>query len=294
MDRERMLEYMPHRGRNVLIDEYEDTGPGAGRGRLTIAEGDPAGRDVFLERRAGGLCYSPFFLVEHAALTSILVLRSEMGGGRLAYFSTVSKFRSHGDAPAGVPVVSTLTRARDRGEFRNFAARVETEAGALVAEASFMAFLAPRDRAPEAGPPRPGEVTFPPPAADLFPGLDPALAFLSRSEGGEWGGVYPATHPLAEGHFPGAPVMMGMTQWLAVAERAAIEAPVGRTEVRGDGALLLADGAPVVEVTGLAIEVDKDAAGRIADLRLLSTKRVAFRERIHPGDAYTVTTSGSV
>ena len=40
MDREEMLEYMPHRGRNVLIDDYEDNGEMKGRGHLTISPGD--------------------------------------------------------------------------------------------------------------------------------------------------------------------------------------------------------------------------------------------------------------
>ncbi|MHC4470782.1 MAG: hypothetical protein ACYS99_07435, partial [Planctomycetota bacterium] len=122
MDREQMLEYMPHRGRNVLIDEFEDTGTMAGRGLLSIGEGDPLGRDLFLARGPDRLRYSSFFLVEHAALVSILILREEMGGGRLAYFSTISRFAWRGDAAAGTPLVSQVSRGRDRGEFRAFKA----------------------------------------------------------------------------------------------------------------------------------------------------------------------------
>jgi len=284
-----MLEYMPHRGRNVLIDGYEDTGERSGVGRLTIDEGDPAGRDLFLVRGPSGPAYSHFFLVEHVALTSILVLRSEMGGGRLAYFSTINKYRRTGEAAAGTPLRTHVARGRDRREFRSFDARVETEAGEPVLEVSFMAYLAPRGSRPEPTAKDFREPAFPPPDPSLFPCLDASLVFLPDRVGTEpYGGVYPGDHPLCEGHFPGAPVMMGMTQWLAVAQCAALAASPGSSEVKVGGALLRTDGRPVVEVTGLEIAVDRDptAPFAVTDLRLLATKRVAFRERILPGDGY--------
>ena len=57
----------------------------------------------------------------------------------------------------------------------------------------------------------------------------------------------------------------------------------------GDGALATADGKPVVDVSGLRIEVRKDEAGRVERLRLRETRKVAFREMIVPGDAYVAT-----
>jgi len=99
MNHEEMLEVMPHRGANVLIDSYEDTGPTSGRGTLTIGEADPVGRDLFLVLEGGRLRYSAFFLVEHVALNSVLILREDMGGGRLACGGT---HRSLRDRPARV------------------------------------------------------------------------------------------------------------------------------------------------------------------------------------------------
>ena len=287
MNHDEMLEYMPHRGRNVLSDGYEDTGERSGVGRLTIDEGDPAGRDLFLVRGPSGPAYSHFFLVEHVALTSILVLRSEMGGGRLAYFSTINKYRRTGEAAAGTPLRTHVARGRDRREFRSFDARVETEAVEPVLEVSFMAYLAPRGSRPEPSTRESRAPDCPAPDPTLFPCLDPSLAFVpDPAAGSECGAVYPADHPLCEGHFPGAPVMMGMAQWLAVAERAALTAGPGASEVKTSGRLETTDGRSVVEVTGLEIAVTRDPAGPVTDLRLLATRRVAFRERILPGDGY--------
>lgn len=293
MNREAMLAYMPHRGRNVLIDEFEDLGRGKGRARLTVDGGDPLGRDLFLVRGPDGLRYSQFFLVEHAALCSVMILREEMKGGRLAYFSTISRFRARSHPRAGIPLVSEVRRGRDRREFRTFRASLSTAEGEPVLEVDFMAYLAASGARPEEGRegPRPGE--FPPPAEDRFPCFAPSMVFVGGPDGeGRWGGVYPADHPLAEGHFPGAPVMMGMTQWLAVAQRAALGAPSGSSRVAASGRLAASDGRSVAEVSGLVIETVKDGEGRIRDLRLLGTKRVAFRDRILPGDAWVVEVTG--
>ena len=214
MTRDEMLEVMPHRGRNVLIDDYEEAGAGVGRATLTIAPGDPYGRDLFLVREDGALRYSAFFLVEHVALNSVMILRADMGGGRLAYFSAVTGFASHGTAAAGTPLVSTVTRGRDRREFRTFSAEVATADGAPVLSVGFMAYLAPRGERPDTQAAAAAPDGFCRPAPERFPGLDPALVFCGDPDAeGRSGGVYPADHPLCEGHFPGAPVMMGMTQW---------------------------------------------------------------------------------
>jgi 3-hydroxymyristoyl/3-hydroxydecanoyl-(acyl carrier protein) dehydratase len=287
---EELLEAMPHRGRNVLIDSYEDDGEGGGRATLTIAPGDPAGRDLFLVSDESVLRYASVFLVEHVALNSVMILREEMGGGRLAYFSAVTKFESHGTAPAGTPLVSHVTRGRDRREFRSFKALVETESGSPVLTVHFMAYLAARGERPDTAATAAAPADFCRPSPELFPGIDPALVFVGEPDAeGRSGGVYPEDHPLCAGHFPGAPVMMGMSQWMAVAERAALAAPAGESEVFGDGAIARADGSPVLDVTGLRAAVRKDSGGRVRSLRLLETRKVAFRGMVFPGDAYVAT-----
>jgi len=287
MKHSEMLEYMPHRGRNVVIDDFKATGEGSGEGLLTIAEGDPAGRDLFLVQSPDGLRYSHVFLVEHVALASILCIQSDMGGGRIAYFSKITKYERKGDAAAGTPLESRLTRGRDRGDFRAFDAEVSTVSGDPLLTVSFMAFLAPRG-APLPTRDEPMEnLDWERPDPSLFPCYPAPLVLLApRKDGRPPRAVYPEDHPLCEGHFPGAPVMMGMTQWQAVAQAAAFEAPVGRSVVTGSGTLTRTDGRVVVEVTGLEIQVDKNEAGQVTDLKLLKTKRIAYRERVLPGDGY--------
>ncbi len=287
MRHDEMLEFMPHRGRNVVIDDFRATGECAGEGFLTIAKGDPAGRDLFLVSSPEGLRYSHVFLVEHVALTSILCIQSDMGGGRIAYFSKITKYERKGDAPAGTPLVSRLSRGRDRGEFRAFDAEVSTIAGEPLLTVSFMAFLAPR------GAPLPAreepieDLDWVRPDPGSFPCYPASMALLAPpADGVPPRAVYPGDHPLCPGHFPGAPVMMGMTHWLAVAQAAAFSAPIGRSVVSGSGALTRTDGRVVVEVAGLAVEVEKNGDGQVVDLRLQKTKKVAFRERVLPLDGY--------
>jgi len=298
MTHEELLEVMPHRGRNVLIDDYVDEGADegtdegkrGGRGTLTIAEGDAFGRDLFLVRCAGELRYSAFFLVEHVALNSVMILREDMGGGRLAYFSAVTKLTVHDTATAGTPLVSHVVRTKDRRAFRGFSARVETADGRPILDVNFMAYLAARGDRPDTQAMSVAPEGFCRAAPERFPGFDKALVFCGDADAlGRCGGVYPADNPLCEGHFPGAPVMMGMAQWLAVAQRGAIDAPTGESEIAGSGSIARADGTPVLDVAGLRAAVTKDADGNVVGLRLLATRKVAFRGMIFPGDAYVAT-----
>jgi 3-hydroxymyristoyl/3-hydroxydecanoyl-(acyl carrier protein) dehydratase len=287
MKQSEMLRYMPHRGRNVIIDDFKATGESSGEGYLTIAAGDPAGRDLFLVNSPEGPRYSHVFLVEHVALTSILCIQSDMGDGRIAYFSKITKYVRRGDAPAGTPLVSRLTRGRDRGEFRAFDAVVETTSGKPLLTVSFMAFLAPRGAPLPARDEPVEDLDWEQPDPALFPCYPAPLVLLAPPQNGQPArAVYPEDHPLCEGHFPGAPVMMGMSHWQAVAQAAAFEAPPGHSVLSGSGNLTRTDGRVVVEVAGLEVAVDKNEAGQVMDLRLQKTKRVAFRERVLPGDGY--------
>jgi len=292
MNYEEMLPIMPHRGRNVLVDDFELIEEGVGRATLTIDVGDPHGRDLFLVRDGDGLRYSTPFLVEHAALNSILVLREEMGGGRLAYFSAVTKFDAPGTAEAGATLVSRVVLTKARRAFRSFRADVETADGRPVLTLNFMAYLAARGESISTQARAPAPEGFCRTTPGRMPCFEPAMEFCGDADNeGRRGGVYPADHPLCEGHFPGAPVMMGMTQWLAVAQRGALDAPEGESEIVGDGSLALADGTPVLDVTGLRAAVTKDGDGNVTKLRLLETRKVAFRGMVFPGDAYVATFS---
>lgn len=282
MTRDEMLEIMPHRGMNILIDDYLETGESA-EGRLTIDEGDAEGRDIFLARGRGGLRYLPYFLVEHVGLAALMAIRAEMGGGRLAYFSKVSRFVGHAEAPAGATIRSLLTKGRDRGDFRSFSAEVLAD-GVHVFDVGIMAFLAPLDgdlpgRFVEDAP-----TGYPAGDPGVFPSLHPAMAFVSGET--EASGVYPSDHPHVPGHFPAAPLMMGMAQWMAIVEALALLAPVGESEVSGSGRLVISDGRVATDAKGMRLAVSRADDGRIADFRLLSTRSVSFRESISPGDRY--------
>ena len=95
------------------------------------------------------------------------------------------------------------------------------------------------------------------------------------------GYAYPVDHPLVPGHFPDAALMMGVTQWGAIAD-AAWEARSRfgiDSNVSVNGRIYRPDGSDIVNVRDLVLESHNDLP------RIASTNRIAFRDPIRPGDS---------
>ena len=101
--------------------------------------------------------------------------------------------------------------------------------------------------------------------------------------------MYPPDHPLTKGHFPGNPVMMGATQWMAASDAldwlafALIEAGdiCCPTEIKADVLLQKDDGTVVAEVGGMANRYTRTNDGRVLP-QTVATKRIGFRDMVHP------------
>ena len=102
---------------------------------------------------------------------------------------------------------------------------------------------------------------------------------------------YPDDHPFTKGHFPGNPVMMGITQWIgasdaldwlafALIEAGNIDCPA---EVTANVVLQRPDGTLVAEVSGLRNSYSRASNGRLLS-ETVATKRIGFRDMVKPGD----------
>lgn len=314
---EALEESVPHRGVNLLLDAVRVSGAGGpprrtdppglakGEGRLCIAPGDALGRDIFLRQSTAGgpVLMGPVF-AEHLALCSLYVLRPEMSEDEIAFFSTISSFKLERELRAGEAIFSEARRLRDKGRFRRFEGDIRVEGGDLAATAEIMAYTAPGDSIskrresgklvapPEVGATRPverslfgwkrPEMVFADERVDISP--DRTQATLRYT--------YPCDHPFCPGHFPGNPVMMGITQWIAAADAAAwllferAEAggdPPDRRRWRADVEIMRSSGSLVAEIRGLVLSTE--AAGTsIPPACVETTRRVGFRDQVRPGE----------
>lgn len=281
---------LPHRGVNLMPDRVDVAEDGlTAVSHTRIPANDPRGRQVFA--RADGRWSEPF-LAELMALTGVPLLATRLAAnGQVAVFSMISKISFAAPAKITDAVIGHAKITRERSGFTTFLTRAECN-GQTILEAEVMSGAAPlADISSSAARPfqeplnrQPlpvGGLDFKPPHLRFVDGIvatDPVARRLVCSY------TYPAAHPFVPGHFPGAPLMMGVTQWSAVADAAWIAAQTfglsGGFTV--SGSVKRQDGTEVLDVRELVIGIADGAP------YIVSTKRVAFREPVRPTDGLLV------
>ena len=297
--------FLPHRGRNLLLDEawVHEIGPrGSSEGALTITPDDTQGRGIFLyELPEASLCVHPVVLIEHVALVGLAALNMEPG--EFTFFSLIRKAEFPGRIRAGETLHSTVKAARAPKPFFRFQSTVSTAAGALIATSDVLAYTsiavtlpAQTDAEPGAGS---GALRDEERIARFFPGRDPRFVFVDAplqvaadGRSGVFAYTYREEHPLARGHFPGQPIMMGVTQLLAIADAAQWLA----AELRDAGAL---DGDASFTACGKLLGADDSlvcSAGALElrawagspILELTAARRVSFRRMVAPPEVLKI------
>lgn len=299
---------LPHRGVNMFIDSERlstsEEGSG-GESTVTVEPSRGDGRAIFLRESASGPVIIEPALAEHLALNAICVLAPDMARGEIAFFSLISEFEFPEEAPAGKTLTGTVRRLRDKGRFRRFEGEVRLPGGGIAARGEIMAYTAEplstekRETAKLLVPPRQRESK--PVDRAIFWWKRPEMVFIDERidvteglAGATFRYTYPPTHPFCPGHFPGNPVMMGITQWIAVADAAyalaveAAETRAGQTsEFVADADIIRESGSLIAEVRQLAFELRKTGA-RWGPMRFKRTRRVGFRDQVRPGEVLYV------
>jgi len=304
-----LKDMIPHRGVNILIDSeraVRDDESQRSESRLCIVPDDARGRDIFLRKGSeGGDVLMEPVLAEHLALSAICAIKPEMQPGEIAFFSVISSFELSRELRAGERISAEAIRLRDKGRFRRFHGIVRGEDGEIAAETDVMAYTAAPEPAPERR--ESGKLVAPPESGESRP-VDPAAFGWKRPEmvfvqertylADDMASAvlryeYPPDHPFCAGHFPGNPVMMGITQWIAALDAAAWLlyeragaglVPEGSTKWKADVDILRENGAMVADVKGLVFSGAVTPEG-IGPVRVEGTRRVGFRDQVRPGEA---------
>lgn len=293
LDPKALESYLPHRGINLMPDEVvlsEDRLTSQSRTR--IPRDDPRGRTFFGRcDRDQRLCWYEPFLGELMALTGVPLLADDLNPkGQMAVFSAVTRLDFGPLVPMDEELVGYTQITRKRSDFTAFKAWMtcrgqrifETE---ILSGAATMADISRFPVRPLEGrtvrPVDPSAYAWKGTHLRFLDGLvsaDPATRRLVGTY------TYPDNHPLVPGHFPGSPLMMGVTQWAAVAdagwEAARCFGLPGPLCV--NGRIIRADGNEVLTVRDMVLAIEDGMP------RLVSTKRVTFREPVRPGDGVLV------
>lgn len=289
LDHRALEAYLPHRGINLLPDTVTLLASGTIATSTTrIPTDDPRGR-TSLGRR-GGYWYEPF-LGELMALTGVPLLHARLQSeNAVAVFSMISKLVFHRLAPLGSVVEGKAEITRDRGAFTVFATTASVDGQPLL-EAEVMSGVAPiseiSGKARAESEPLPAGEAIP---AEYLAWKPAHLRFASTIVSADAaagtlvaGYRYENDHPFVPGHFPGGPLMMGVTQWSAVADAGWIAMQrFGFTSAVIQGRITRPDGREVLDVRDLEL-VSEDGVPRIA-----ATKRIAFRDKIVPGESILI------
>lgn len=284
--------HLPHRGCNLLPDRVEVRDDGrTALAYACVQPGDPRGREVMGRRDAAGTaCWYEPFVFEFLALTGIPLLTPRLApAGQVAVFSSISRVVFHRQVPFAGQLVGHAEITRDRAPFTVFSTWAEID-GQKVLEAEVMSGVSTLAEV-SGRPPRPLPLPPAEPVAaadfawkgapirfvDGVVSWDPATRRVVCSY------TYPHDHPFVPGHFPGAPLMMGVTQFAAVADAAWVAMRrLGLRAGTASGSVRRPDGSEVAEVRELAL-ADDGGVPRVASLR-----RIAFREPVRPGDTLLI------
>ncbi len=294
LDHRQLESYLPHRGANLMTDVVELNAERThARSQTRIARNDARGREIFGRTGAGGsiLWYEPF-LAELMAVTGMPLLHERLVAlGHVAVFSMISRLSFLRPVPLYGEVIGHATITRDRSGFTVFSTHATVD-GHKVLEAEVMsgsASLASVGQSPirPLVSARGGHAVEP----GQFAWKSSGMRFLdsvieSNAASGRLIGTYtyPHDHAFVPGHFPGTAVMMGVTQWAMVADAVwQARNAFGYTGgVLAQGVVRRQDGSEIIDVRDLLIENDGGLP------RIATTKRLAFREPMRPGDGVLV------
>ena len=292
LDRSQLEVILPHRGVNLFVDQVTvsaDQQSSSSRIRLS----DVPGSCLLMTRSgaAGRLWYEPF-LAELLALTGAPLVSAQLPVGQVAAFGMMSRVRFGVAPPIDGEVMAEVTVLRRRDQTTFFRARAE-HLGVCILEAEVASSVVDLRLFSPATEQTPVVDAGIPICMSAFAWKDSSLRLLdvilsedATSRRLVAGFTFSSCHPFVSGHFPTAPLMMGVLQWAAMVDAVWLAhqrfGDARATSIVANGAVRRADGSLVAEIKELRIDII-DGAPFIRE-----TKRIIFREPVHLRDRIVV------
>jgi 3-hydroxymyristoyl/3-hydroxydecanoyl-(acyl carrier protein) dehydratase len=297
-NQEEITNLIPHRFENILLDEVEVYKEGEiqkGRLKLKIDENDTLNRNVFFKEVAGEKCIIEPVYMEILALSAIIIM-SPLAKGITVYFSSINAYKKSKDIKLGEMLVGEIQAVKAKGDFHKFNGVIMNEKGEEIMSGSLMAFA--MDENVDMGDAEKKQVEVPVEKMNEIIS-DDQMAWKSKymkfadeivdisEDSIVVKYTYPEAHILTKGHFPGNPVMMGVSQWKTAVE--AIGVFVGKQTKLSGNVVVTAD-VEIVKSDGVvASEVKRcvcsgEAGKGMMPMSVDSVKRVLLRDIVRPND----------
>ncbi|OGH98686.1 MAG: hypothetical protein A2X42_02405 [Candidatus Margulisbacteria bacterium GWF2_38_17] len=308
LNQEEIKNLLPHRYENLLIDEediYEEEAIKKGVLKLTVNKNDSLKRDVFFKETKDNKVFIEPVYMEILALGSIVSMGT-LPEGITAFFSAITNYKKNGDIKEGQLLIGEVEKGKAKGDFHRFSGVIKNENNDLIAEGDLMAFamnaslgVADSDKKQIEIPNKTMEEIV---QKNHFSWKSSSMVFVDKIVNyNEEGTIvteytYPQDHVFTQGHFPGNPVMMGISQWIAGADALWLYASkqLAAGNIAGTSVTLSAD-IDIVKSDGTVTAELKNCVcsapiigNVLGEMSVTSTKKLYFRDIVKPNDSLVI------
>lgn len=299
---EDIVQRLPHRYENLILDSIRIVTEGeslTGYFEVKISTPDPLGRHIFTQVRPNGQAVLIDTIMMEVLALAAIASTGAIPEGYLAIFAAITNFEKKSDFKCNVPMKGIIQKQRGKGGFLRYKGQIIDDQGNECAVGDIMAiYMDARESAP-ATDEKPCEM----PAHTMLFSMNPErlkrqpdMVFSNEllhmdGETALARYTYPETHPLTRGHFPNNPIMMGVTQWLTVADTCYGIAQylekqkgiIGSSLFTGNARILKEDGTHVADIKEFSVRT-LTSSNNTDDVEMLAVKKVVFRSMVRPGE----------
>ena len=299
LDHNDIKTHIIHRYENLLIDKItmEKLDDAKGELETCISEDDPLNRQLFLgqNRSSDTVILTPIFM-EILALASI-TCSGKVGTDQIVFFTGINNFERFNDLLINQPCKGSINKLSEKKGFLKYKGELRTSDNQTAATGVMTAYFMQQtdtnnDDSTKKRLERPDcdfdyEINKSNYSKSHWMMLVDQFAMLSDSSGiGRY--TYPSNHPLTKGHFPNNPVMMGVMQWMSVADTCCVFAQrqhlSGSVHTSCNAVIVNQNNIVIAEFKGVECThfIDNDNHQHFSDV--IKTNRIVFRSTVIPED----------